>query len=188
MASEVPGATRPRTSERQHRRRKSMSWPGLRRSLSAFLGAGLTGVLLWLLPLPKPSAIVVVALIGAITAFELLLDARSRRRDRSGVDTDEIPPPDDKRQPPFHIPKPISPPTSISLDRYRTQPSLDAEPQCPACGHFDVETRRKSRTGHRVFAFRCPTCGAVWTWEAGSPWPDVLIQPAPLETSPEPSR
>jgi hypothetical protein len=188
MASEIPGPTRAGTSARRHRRRKVMSWRGLRRSTSVFFGAALTGVLVSLLPLPMPSAIVVVVLVGVIATFELLLDARSRRRDRSGVDTDEIPPPVDKQQQPPDIPEPESGPTPISLDRYRAQPSLDAEPQCPTCGHFDVETRRKSRTGRRIFAFRCATCGAVWSWAAGSPWPDVVIQPAPPETSPEPSR
>jgi hypothetical protein len=45
--------------------------------------------------------------------------------------------------------------------------------QCPRCGAFRLDFRR-ARTG---WDFRCESCGHVWTWLPGSPWPLVRVAP-----------
>jgi rubredoxin len=45
--------------------------------------------------------------------------------------------------------------------------------QCPRCGAFRLDFRR-ARSG---WDFRCESCGHVWTWQPGSPWPVVRVAP-----------
>ena len=45
--------------------------------------------------------------------------------------------------------------------------------QCPRCGAFRLDFRR-ARSG---WDFRCESCGHVWTWLPGSPWPLVRVAP-----------
>jgi hypothetical protein len=45
--------------------------------------------------------------------------------------------------------------------------------QCPRCGAFRLDFRR-ARSG---WDFRCESCGHVWTWLPGSPWPPVRVAP-----------
>ena len=45
--------------------------------------------------------------------------------------------------------------------------------QCPRCGAFRLDFRR-ARSG---WDFRCESCGHVWTWQPGSPWPLVRVAP-----------
>jgi len=45
--------------------------------------------------------------------------------------------------------------------------------QCPRCGAFRLDFRR-ARSG---WDFRCESCGHVWSWQPGSPWPLVRVAP-----------
>jgi hypothetical protein len=45
--------------------------------------------------------------------------------------------------------------------------------QCPRCGAFRLDFRR-ARSG---WDFRCESCGHVWSWQPGSPWPPVRVAP-----------
>jgi len=45
--------------------------------------------------------------------------------------------------------------------------------QCPRCGAFRLDFRR-ARSG---WDFRCESCGHIWTWQPGSPWPLVRVAP-----------
>jgi hypothetical protein len=45
--------------------------------------------------------------------------------------------------------------------------------QCPRCGAFRLDFRQ-ARSG---WDFRCESCGHVWSWQPGSPWPLVRVAP-----------
>jgi hypothetical protein len=45
--------------------------------------------------------------------------------------------------------------------------------QCPRCGAFRLDFRR-ARSG---WDFRCESCEYIWTWQPGSPWPPVRVEP-----------
>jgi hypothetical protein len=45
--------------------------------------------------------------------------------------------------------------------------------QCPRCGAFRLDIRR-ARSG---WDFRCEACDNTWTWQPGTPWPQVRVMP-----------
>ncbi|SDD47705.1 hypothetical protein SAMN05660690_4310 [Geodermatophilus telluris] len=54
--------------------------------------------------------------------------------------------------------------------------------QCPRCGDFGVEARRRAA----VFAFTCRRCAHTWQWGRGSPWPATVVRPPGAERGPGP--
>jgi hypothetical protein len=72
-----------------------------------------------------------------------------------------------------------TPPPPSSEAQRRPAPDLSSYlgstliAQCPRCGAFRLDFRR-ARSG---WDFRCESCGHVWTWLPGSPWPLVRVAP-----------
>jgi hypothetical protein len=52
--------------------------------------------------------------------------------------------------------------------------------QCPRCGAFRLDIHR-GRTG---WDFRCESCEYTWTWQPGTPWPPVRVQPRERPSAP----
>jgi len=52
--------------------------------------------------------------------------------------------------------------------------------QCPRCGAFDLDIR-PARSG---WDFRCESCENIWTWQPGTPWPPIRVNPGRRVTRP----
>lgn len=58
----------------------------------------------------------------------------------------------------------------------RPGPSLQAEAviaQCPRCGGFRMDSTAKSGN----WQFTCHECRHQWSWQPGTPWPEVQVRP-----------
>jgi hypothetical protein len=56
--------------------------------------------------------------------------------------------------------------------------------QCPRCGAFDLDIRP---AGGSAWDFRCESCANIWTWQPGTPWPQVRVMPGRRKLTRPPS-
>jgi len=112
-------------------------------------------------PAPAPAS------APAETVVQLLPAQPGRGHARPGADQDW-----------WNAARGTPPPPSSEAQR-RPAPELSSYlgstliAQCPRCGAFRLDFRR-ARSG---WDFRCESCGHVWTWLPGSPWPLVRVAP-----------
>ena len=61
-----------------------------------------------------------------------------------------------------------SPLESQLIDQYQRQ--------CPNCGGYRVSGRRPN-TKSTTYYYSCALCGYQWSWQVGTPWPNVQVRP-----------
>jgi hypothetical protein len=116
---------------------------------------------------PAPAPAPAPASAPAETVVQLLPAGPGRGHARPGADSQW-----------WNAARGAPPPPSSEAQR-RPAPDLSSYlgstliAQCPRCGAFRLDFRR-ARSG---WDFRCESCGHVWTWLPGSPWPLVRVAP-----------
>lgn len=75
--------------------------------------------------------------------------------------------PADRQEPPAGRRSPAPP-----LSGYDAESALIA--QCPRCGEFRLDVRQVAQD----YAFECrnESCGNIWSWTPGTPWPPVVVR------------
>jgi ribosomal protein L37AE/L43A len=69
--------------------------------------------------------------------------------------------------PPREAPKERRP---VPITQFLSQDRRADDLQCPRCGRFDVDVELGKR-----WSLDCRACGHTWTWQPGTPWPDVTV-------------
>jgi hypothetical protein len=139
----------------------------------------------WIFGEPSiPAALLIGALAAAVTIIAVeLLDRPPARTTTAPPPIPPPPPPvptqdwwQDETTAPAPAPAPSSvaapaPPargTFLDVERWRADASPARRFQCPRCGGFAVVRTTGDECG-------CQECAARWTWQTGTPWPQVSI-------------